>query len=154
KKENFIVLEDGHQQTITNFTTDPVPLSAAVIVDTGLGHDSLEKVQKTFPALTGAFSQFDEVAVYNYGKFVTKVLDFSKDADVVQTARENLRDINPRTITPDQRVAGGPFPIPAPVINGQAVVPPANLGIVSTLPPKPSNVLNDAIFTAAADLAK
>ena len=154
KKEDFIVLEDGRQQTVTNFTIDPVPLSAAVIVDTGLGRDSLEKVQKTFPALSGAFSQFDEVAVYNYGKFVTKLLDFSKDANTVQTAMERLRDITPRAMTVDPMVAGGPFSIPGPVINGQAVVPPANLGIINTLPPRPSNVLNDAIFTAAADLAK
>jgi VWFA-related protein len=154
KKGDFIILEDGRQQTITNFTIDPVPLSAAVIVDTGLGHDSLEKVQKTFPALTGAFSPFDEVAVYNYGKFVTKVLDFSRDSDAVQTAMNKLRDIQPRAMTTDPMVAGGPFSIPGPVINGQAVVPPAALGIVSPLPPKPSNVLNDAIFTAAADLAR
>src|SRR5437899_846935 len=49
KQEDFVVLEDGHQQTITNFTTDPVPLSAAVVVDTGLPPESLSKVQKTFP---------------------------------------------------------------------------------------------------------
>src|SRR5215467_14756317 len=30
KKEDFIVLEDGQKQTITNFTIGPVPLSAAV----------------------------------------------------------------------------------------------------------------------------
>lgn len=155
KKEDFAVLEDGRQQAITNFTVDPVPLSAAVIVDTGLGHDSLAKVQKTFPALTGAFSPFDEVAVYKYDKFVTKVLDFSKDTEIVQTAVDKLHDIQGRTMTMDPSVARGPFSLPGPVINGQAVVPPANLGIVSALPPpKPSNVLNDAIFTAAADLAK
>src|SRR5438093_10811375 len=51
KKEDFVVLEDGHQQTLTNFTMDPVPLSAAVVLDTGLASDSLAKIQKTFPAL-------------------------------------------------------------------------------------------------------
>ena len=29
KKEDFIVFEDGRRQTVTNFTSDPVPLSAA-----------------------------------------------------------------------------------------------------------------------------
>ena len=154
KKEDFILLEDGHQQTITNFTVDPVPLSAAVVVDTGLGRDALEKVQNTFPALEGAFSEFDEVAVYRYDKFVTKVLDFSKDADTVRAAMDKLRDIQARTMTTDASVSRGPFSTPGPVINGAPVVPPANLGIVSPLPPKPSNVLNDAIYTAAADLAK
>src|SRR5438034_4275754 len=142
KKEDFILLEDGHQQTITNFTADPVPLSAVVLVDTGLGHDSLEKVQKTFPALTGAFSEFDEVAVYKYDKFVTKVLDFSKDSDTVRATMDKLRDIQARSMTTDASVSRGPFSTPGPVINGTPVVPPANLGIVSPLPPKASNVLN------------
>ena len=62
-QDDFIVFEDGAKQRITNFTTDPVPLSAAVLVDTGLSAGSLSKVQKTFPALAGAFSDFDEVAV-------------------------------------------------------------------------------------------
>src|SRR5260370_10576105 len=88
QKEDFIVLEDGHQQTVKNFTIDPVPLSAAVVIDTGLSSDSLSKVQKTFPALAGAFSQFDEVAVYRYHKFVTKVLDFSTNAEEVETAMD------------------------------------------------------------------
>jgi hypothetical protein len=65
-QDDFIILEDGQPQTITNFTIDPVPLSAAVIVDTGLSADSLMKVQQTIPALTGAFSEFDEVAVYRF----------------------------------------------------------------------------------------
>ncbi len=154
KKEDFIVLEDGRQQTLTNFTVDPVPLSAAVVVDTGLGFDSLSKVQKTFHALAGAFSPFDEVAVYRYDKFVTKVLDFSADVERVEVAIDTLREIQPRTPTTDASVARGPFSTPGPVINGAPVVPPGQLGVMNTLPPKPSNVLNDAIFVAASDLAK
>ena len=59
-KDDFTILEDGRKQTITNFTIDPVPLSAAVLIDTGVSESSLSKVQKTFPALAGAFSEFDE----------------------------------------------------------------------------------------------
>jgi len=154
KKEDFTVLEDGRLQTLSTFSVDPVPLSAAVVVDTGLGHDALGKVQKTFPALVGAFSPFDEVAVYKYDKFVTRVLDFSENSEVVQTAMDKLKDIQPRTIPTDSAAVRGPFSIPGPVINGQAVVPPAAMGVINQVPPKPSNVLNDAIYTAAADLAK
>src|SRR5215471_3208072 len=57
-KTDFRLFENGKQQTITNFTIDPVPLSAAVLVDTGLSSKSFEKIQKTLPALTGAFSAF------------------------------------------------------------------------------------------------
>jgi len=153
RQQDFVVLEDGHQQTITNFTTDPVPLSAAVVVDTGLPPESLSKVQKTFPALAGAFSQFDEVALYRYDKFVAKVLDFSADAERVTTAMNTLREVKPRAVN-DSNLPRGPFSIPGPVINGAPVVPPGQVGVVITSPPKITNVLNDAIFEAAADLAK
>src|SRR4051794_37902517 len=56
QKEDFQIFENGAAQTIANFTADPVPLSAAVIIDTGLGAKSFVKVQKTLPALAGSFS--------------------------------------------------------------------------------------------------
>src|SRR5206468_8769123 len=96
-KEDFTVFENGRKQTIANFTSDPAPLSAAVVVDTGLSSGSLSKVQKTFSALAGAFSEYDEVAVYRYGKYVTKVLDFSQDTERVATAMNTLRDLKPDT---------------------------------------------------------
>jgi len=60
--------------------------------------------------------------------------------------------VKPRTAT-DGTLARGPFSIPGPVINGAPVVPPGQVGVIITSPPKISNVLNDAIFTAASDLA-
>src|SRR5262245_57422923 len=150
KKEDFVVFEDGQPQTVTNFTDDPVPLSAAVIVDTGLAAESLQKVQQTFPALAGAFSQFDEVAVYRFDKDVVKVLDFSNDLEVVETATQKLREIKP-----DSPVfSTGPFSIPGPVINGAPVVPPGQVGVIVTQPRAKIKVLNDALFSAASDLAK
>jgi VWFA-related protein len=153
QKDDFVVLEGGRRQTITNFTTDPVPLSAVVLVDTGVSSGSLSKIQQTFTALAGAFSEFDEVAVYRYDKFVTKVLDFSRDAEHVETAMKTLRDLKPDSNIEQTNLTGGPFSIPGPVINGAAVVPPGQLGILVTIPPKPSKVLHDAIFAAATDLA-
>ena len=94
-QDDFIILEDGRKQTITNFTSDPVPLSAAVLVDTGLSRASLSKVQQTFPALAGAFSDFDEVAVYRFDKFVARTLDFSRDSTVVEMAMRTLREVKP-----------------------------------------------------------
>jgi VWFA-related protein len=149
--EDFVILEDGRRQTISNFSTDPIPLSAAVVIDTGLSAGSLSKIQKTFPALAGAFSEFDEIAVYRYDKFVTKVLDFSQNAERIETAMNTLRDIKPDAPL-RENLARGPFSIPGPVINGAAVVPPGQVGVIVTNPPKASKVLDDAIFAAAADL--
>ena len=147
-KDDFIVLEDGKSQTVTNFTDDAVPLSAAVIVDTGLTERSFAKVKESFPALAGAFSDFDEVAVYRYDKYVAKVLDFTKDKLVVETAMKTFKDIQPTELN----LQSGPFSVPGPVINGQPVVPPPTVGVAPQS--TPSQVLNDAIFQAASDLAK
>ena len=152
-QNDFIVMEDGKRQTITNFTSDPIPLSAAVVIETGLANDSLSKVQKTFSALAGAFSEYDEVAVYRYDKFVTKVLDFSQDSERVETAMKTFRDLTADR-PPEKGLPRGPFSTPGPVINGAPVVPPGQVGVINTLPPKASKVLHDAIFTATADLAK
>ena len=60
-----------------------------------------------------------------------------------QTGRTAI-DASQRTVLND----------PGPVINGAPVVPPGQLGVLVTQPPKKIKVLNDAIFTAATDLAK
>ena len=153
-KDDFIILEDGRRQTISNFSIDSVPLSAAVIVHTGLAADSLSKIQESFTALAGAFSEFDEVAVYRYDKFVTKILDFSKDLTTVETAMKTLKNVTPGSPAPVATAPGGPFSTIGPVINGAPVVQPGQIGVVTTSPQKNPQVLNDAIFAAASDLAK
>ena len=74
---DFSVFEDGKKVTLNFFTTDPFALSAAVILDTGMPDVALQKVNQTFAALEGAFSQFDEVSLYTYSTNVTKVTDFA-----------------------------------------------------------------------------
>jgi VWFA-related protein len=152
QKEDFIVFEDGQRQTVTNFTSDPVPLSAAVVVDTGLAADSLAKVQQTFPALAGAFSEFDEVAAYRFDKDVVKLIDFTKDQDALQNALKPLRNIKPDT--PQSMLRTGPFSTIGPVINGAAVVPPGQVGVIVTQVQEKVKVLNDALYEAASDLEK
>ena len=61
--KDFSIYEDGSLQKLTFFTSDPFPLSAALIVDQGLPDPVLRKVNQTFSALGGAFGPFDEVAV-------------------------------------------------------------------------------------------
>jgi len=155
-QQSFTVYEDGRKQTITNFTIDPVPLSAAVVVDTGLSAKSLSRVQQTFPALAGAFARTDEVALYRYNKWVTKDLDFTNDLDRVQIAMNKLRDLKPDINPALAANPTGPFSNLGPVINGFPVLPPGYNGVIypQHVPEKTIKVLNDAIFAAAADLGK
>src|SRR6185437_13808618 len=83
--KDFAVYEDGKRQQLTLLTSDPFPLSAAVVVDTDLPSTTMKKINDTLPALIGAFSQFDEVALYRYGHTVQEVTNFS-GADNVSTA--------------------------------------------------------------------
>jgi VWFA-related protein len=152
KKEDFIVFEDGRRQTVTNFTSDPVPLSAAIVLDTGLAAEALEKVQQTFPALAGAFSEFDEVAAYRFDKDVVKLIDFTKNQEALQSALNPVRNIKPDT--PQSMLRGGPFSTIGPVINGAAVIPPGQVGVIVTQVQEKITVLNDALYAAASDLEK
>jgi VWFA-related protein len=126
------------------------------VVETGLAAGSLSKVQQTFPALAGSFSEYDEVAVYRYDKFVTRILDFSSKGAQFETAMKTMRELKPDPNTGVGSNPRGPFSNAGPVINGTPVLPPgqANPGGVIISPPKESKVLNDAIFAAAADLSK
>ena len=69
--------EDGVAQQLKFFTADAFPLSAAVVVATDLPTTTMKKVNETLPALIGAFSEFDEVALYRYGHTVQQVSGFA-----------------------------------------------------------------------------
>ena len=68
--------EDGVPQRLTLFTSDPFPLSAALVIDQGMSDLTLKKVNQTFSALGGSFGPFDEVAVFTYGNTVNQRSDF------------------------------------------------------------------------------
>src|SRR5678815_328426 len=44
-KDDFVISEDGKQQTIETFSADPTPISAAILVDSGLSTNTFQKVR-------------------------------------------------------------------------------------------------------------
>jgi hypothetical protein len=74
--KDFSVYEDGKKRTMNFFTSDPLAISAAVVFDLGMSDINVQKVNQTFPALEGAFSQFDEVAIYTYSGTVGRMAAF------------------------------------------------------------------------------
>src|SRR5207245_6614315 len=125
------------------------PLSAAVIFDLGMPDIAVQKVNQTFSALEGAFSQFDEVSIYTYSSTVSKANDCSTSVQKL-TAVLNERNTK-RGRNNGPAVTGGPLAPQGPVVNGRPIDP--NAPIVVT-PPRESHVLNDAIRMAAMDLSK
>ncbi|MGA9356348.1 MAG: hypothetical protein WBV46_21860, partial [Terriglobales bacterium] len=73
---DFAVLENGQRQQLKFFTSDPFALSAAVIIDLGMPDEGVRKMQQTLSAMQGAFTPYDEVAIYTYSSTTGRVSDF------------------------------------------------------------------------------
>ena len=146
---DFLVLENGQKQTLKFFTSDPFALSAAVIFDTGMADVGLKKVQETLSALQGAFSQFDEVAIYTYSSTVGRVSDFTSVGKQLTATLNQVKGFSGANNGPP--VTSGPLGPQGPVINGIPMDSPVSQ---VSAPPKVARVLNDAILLAARDLSK
>ncbi|HWZ82469.1 MAG TPA: VWA domain-containing protein [Terriglobales bacterium] len=147
--KDFTVLENGQPQTLKFFTSDPFPLSAAVVFDLGMPDSGVRKIQETLPALQGAFSQFDEVAIYTYSSTVSRVSDFSAIGQQLTAVLNQIKTYSGRNN--GAPVTGGPLGPQGPSINGHPVDSPIQ-PVIS--PPRQAHVINDAILLAARDLSK
>ena len=150
---DFRVYEDGQLQQLKFFTADAFPLSAAVVVATDLPSTTMKKVNETLPALLGAFSEFDEVALYRYGHTVSQVSGYTGASSVSPAVLNRVRRPGREGGPP---MVGGPFG-GGPSINGHPVNDPNATGGRATevqTAPREFYVLNDAILRAAQDLSK
>src|SRR5580704_347877 len=69
-QKDFAIFEDGRPQAISNFSDDPQPLSAAIVVDTGMGGISMKRLVPLFISVTAGFSALDEMTSFRYDHFV------------------------------------------------------------------------------------
>jgi VWFA-related protein len=148
--KDFVVKENGKPQNLTYFTSDPFELSVAIVLDIGMADVALQKVNQTYSALVGAFSPYDEVALYTYSSTVSQVTDFTGRAEKLTAALNEMKLVRGHSNGPP--VLGGPLGPGGPTINGAPAGGPT-IQPVNT-PPKESHVLNDAILRAALDLSK
>lgn len=147
---DFTVKENGKPQTLTYFTSDPFELSVAIVLDIGIADVALQKINQTYSALVGAFSPYDEVALYTYSSTVSQVTDFSGRPERLTAALNELKLVRGRNNGPP--VMSGPLGPQGPSVNGLPVGGPP-VQPVNT-PPREAHVLNDAILRAALDLSK
>jgi len=147
--KDFTINENGKPQTLTYFTSDPFELSVAVVLDIGMADVAVQKINQTYSALVGAFSPYDEVALYTYSSTVSQVTDFTGKTERLTAALNQMKLVRGNNGPP---VLGGPLGPGGPTVNGAPVGGPI-IQPVNT-PPKESHVLNDAILRAALDLSK
>jgi len=147
--KDFTVLENGQRQQLKFFTSDPFSLSAAVIIDLGMPDEGVRKVQQTLSALQGAFTPYDEVAIYTYSTTVGRVSDYGSVGKQLTAVLNQVKSYSGENNGPP--VTSGPLGPQGPIINGIPVDQPA---VPVSTPPRVAHVLNDAILMAARDLAK
>jgi VWFA-related protein len=151
---DFTIYEDGLPQNLRFFYSGSIPLTAAIVVDTALPSATMKKVNESLPALIGAFTEFDEVALYTYSHTVSQVSSGFAGAANISTATLNKVKRVGSTGGPPQ--VFGPL-ASGPTINGHDINDPNAPGITASGAPPPQRefyVLNDAILRAAQDLSR
>ncbi len=155
KAREVQVFENGYKQQIRLFTSDPFPLSVALVIDQSVTQDVMTKINNSLTALQGAFTRYDEVAVFTYNNGV-KMQDDAFDA--AQGPR--LAAILQRSKAPGREpmmVNGGPLAY-GNIKNNQIVDPnttgnSSRNGLIISQP-KEFHTLYDAIFAAAQQTTK
>jgi VWFA-related protein len=150
---DFEIYENNQRQHISTFSADAVALSVALVIDQSLPRDTMKKVNDSLAALQGAFTPYDEVAVFTYADGVNNPTDFT----AAQGAR--LPAVLEQSKKPGDYMGvpinGGPL-YGGPTINGRSVDPNldpqrgnSGFGVV----PKEIHTLNDAILAAGKSLS-
>jgi len=147
--KDFSIYEDGKKRALNFFTSDPLAISAAVVLDLGMADIAVQKVNQTLPALEGAFSQFDEVAIYTYSTTVGRMADFGSVGKKLDGVLNQLKTKHGENN--GVPVTGGPLGPQGPMINN---IPVDRSTPTAISPAKQSRVLNDAVLAAAMDLGK
>jgi len=146
---DFSLYENNVKQKLTFFTADPFALSVAIVLDLGMPDAALQEVNRTFPALIGAFAPYDNIALYTYSSTVSQVSDFMQPTRRLTLLFDQMKTVRGRDN--GVPVLSGPLAPNGPVINNIPLGSPTEP--VYT-PPKEAHVLNDAILRAALDLRK
>ncbi len=148
------VYENGVLQHTSVFLTDPAPLSVGLVIDQSVTHDTMEKINDSLSALQGAFSPYDEVAVFTYNNGVKEQTTFT----AAQGARLGAVLEQSKAVGRDPLMGlTGPLAHDQ-VINNMPIDGVADSGhqpgSMSFTVPKEYYTLNDAILMAAKELAK
>jgi VWFA-related protein len=152
------VYENNLRQQLSLFTTDAFPLSVALVIDQSMTFDNMAKVNNALGALQGAFTPYDEVAVFTYNNGPKMVTAFTAGPSARLT---QALDRSKQTGREPMMYSSGPLSQNININNGQDRYTDPNtnsshgtsqLAIPNV--PRDVHTLNDAILEAATALAK
>ena len=148
------VYENNLRQKLALWTVDPFPLSVALVIDQSVAFTTMNKINNSLGALQGAFTPYDEVAVFTYNNGTTMRTDFTaaqspRLAAVLEqsksTGREALYADTTGPLSQNINLSGGAQQHINPLTN-----PSHGTSQSSTINvPKETHTLNDAILEAA-----
>lgn len=153
------VFENNVRQHIALFTTDPFPLSVALVIDQSVTPDTMAKINNALSAIQGAFSPYDEVAVFTYNNGPKMQTDFTaaqsaRLSAVIErskgTGREAMYYAPGEALSQNININNGAQAYIDPNTNSRHGTSMSN----TTNVPRESHTLNDAIFEAAKATAK
>jgi VWFA-related protein len=153
------VYENNLRQKLSLFTVDPVPMSVALVIDQSMTFDNMAKVNNSLAALQGAFTPYDEVAVFTYNNGPRMQTDFtgaqSARLEAVlertkSTGREPVYYDTAGPLGQNININGGSDSHTDP--NTNSTHGTSILGIQNV--PRDVHTLNDAILAAATALSK
>ena len=137
---DFRVFEDGAEQQIALFSSDPFPLSAVILIDNDLSLKPAAQVQKSLESIAAGFAASDEVAIVLYDEYPATVLDFTADNDQVFS---KLKKVQLGSSFPGEDT--GPM-TSGPLINGKSTAPQVRTGVGKSAVTKN---LDDAVYACA-----
>jgi VWFA-related protein len=145
------VYENGVRQQLRLFTTDPFPLSVALVIDQSVTFDTMTKINDSLGALQGAFTPYDEVSIFTYNNGVTKQTGFT----AAQSARLGvILERSKGSGREPLQMMGGPLSTTNEKnnFNVDPNTSPTHgpSGQFQTIP-RENHTLNDAIFAAAQE---
>jgi VWFA-related protein len=152
------IYENNLRQQPALFTTDAFPLSVALVIDQSMTFDNMAKVNNSLGALQGAFTPYDEIAVFTYNNGPKLITDFTAGPSARLT---QALERSKQTGREPMMYSSGPLSQNININNGQDRYTDPNtnsshgtsqLSIPNV--PKEVHTLNDAILEAATALAK
>lgn len=91
KETDFLILEDGTKQKITNFSQDTLPLSVVLLIDRGGCIDPFgNEVRRASNEALARLKETDEVAVMTYHDNVELLQEFTRDRSEIANALERI----------------------------------------------------------------
>jgi VWFA-related protein len=152
------VYENNLRQQLSLFTTDAFPLSVALVIDQSMTFDNMAKVNNALGALQGAFTPYDEIAVFTYNNGPKMVTAFTAGPSArltqalersKQTGREPMM-YSSGPLSQNININGGQDRYTDPNTNSSHGT--SQLAIPNV--PRDVHTLNDAILEAGTALAK